>query len=917
MCNLLAKALVFLKKDNNANQFLMKHLLFLLSPFLFVPFNLPAQTAQKLDLPAVQSEIPKKQYLTQPVSDDDIAFDGVPNEQAWQSVDWGGDFIQYQPNEGATPAQQTKFKILCGEKYLYIGYRCLDTAPDSIVQRMSRRDEFPGDWVEINIDSYHDLRTAFSFTLSVSGVKGDEFVSNNGNNWDSNWNPIWYAKTQVDSLGWTAEVKIPFSQLRYGNQTEPVWGFQITRRVFRKEERSTWQYIPQNSGGWVSGFAELHGLRNLPSNKQIELAPYVVAQAERFEKEAGNPFADGSRNRLSGGLDGKLAVTRDLILDFTINPDFGQVEADPGAVRLDGYQVFFEERRPFFMESRNLFDYRLTGSQAGGDYDSDLLFYSRRIGGAPHGSPNTMDGEFADVPQKTSILGAAKFSGKTKKGWSVGILESVTQREMATIDHSGERREELVEPLTNYFVGRLLKDYDQGNTVVGGIFTAVNRENGLDWMHRSAYSGGLDIQHFWKNRWWYVKANAMFSRVEGSPEAILETQTGFVHYFQRPNAGHLTLDSTRTSLTGTAGTFRIGKIGGAPDRFGGVFKFETGATWRSPELELNDIGFLQAADEINHFTWVGYQIQKPFSIFRNARINYNHWARWDFGGQFLYSAFNTNIHAWFKNNWYLGSGLTWNPFEISNNALRGGSSLRKPPGMGTFTYLETDSRKKISFSINTFFAWGGDKTLYIRDYSAGLNFQPLDALRFSIYPGYTRSWRKQDQFVAQADFGNDRRTIVGEVDQRNFSLTGRLNYNITPDLTVQYYAQPFIFRARYQNFAYVTDPLNKSFDARFHRYADPEIQPTADGFSVDENQDGTIDYTFGTPDFNFIQFRSNLVVRWEYIPGSELFLVWSQGSLPNAGSDLDTPLVRSLFDNMFERRPQNIFLLKFTYRFLL
>lgn len=887
----------------------MKNALLLLLALLF-PF-------EKLIAQPPHTEISKKQYFTQVVADNAIEFDGIPDEAAWEKVAWSGDFVEYQPNENTPPSQPTQFKILYTDKFLIFGYRCFDTAPDSIVKRMSRRDEFPGDWVEVNIDSYHDLRTAFSFTLSVSGVKGDEFISDNGNNWDTNWNPIWYAKTHVDSLGWTAEVKIPFSQLRYGNQAEPVWGVQVQRRIFRQEERSTWQYIPRNAGAWVSNFGELHGLRNLPSGKQVELAPYVVAQAERFEKQEGNPFADGSNNLFSAGLDGKLAVTRDLILDFTINPDFGQVEADPGAVRLDGYQVFFSERRPFFMESRNLFDYRLTGSEAGGDYDADLLFYSRRIGGAPHGYPNIADGEYADVPQRTSILGAAKFSGKTKKGWSVGILESVTQQEMATIDHSGERRKELVEPLTNYFVGRVMKDYDQGNTIIGGIFTGVNRKDGLDWLHRNAYSGGFDFQRFWKNRWWYFKANTLFSRVEGSENAILRTQTGFTHLFQRTNAEHLSIDSTRTSLTGTGGTFRIGKIGGKPDSLGGVFKFETGVTWRSPELELNDVGFLQAADELNHFTWAGYQVQKPAFIFRNWRINYNHWARWDFGGQFLNLTLNTNAHAWFKNNWYIGSGMNWNPHDISNNALRGGSSLRRPPGISNWAYLETDGRKKVSFSLNTFFAWGFGETVRAQEYSGGVNFQPLNALRISLYPGYGRSWRKQDQFVAQQNFDGNQRTIVSEVEQRNFSLTTRVNYNITPDLTVQYYGQPFIFRALYKNYGYVTDPLNKNYDSRFHRYDAQEIQFVNDKFSVDETGDGVEDYSFGKPDDNYIQFRSNLVVRWEYVPGSEIFLVWSQGSTPDAGQDLNTPLTRSLFQNVFEQKPQNIFLVKFTYRFLL
>ena len=887
----------------------MKQTLSFLFFLVFLLSKLPAQPPH--------AEITKKQYYTEAAGPDAIELDGIPDEPAWGKVDWGVDFIQYQPAEGEAPAQSSQFKILYDDKFLMIAYRAFDSSPDSIVRRMSRRDEFPGDWMEINIDSYHDLRTAFSFTLSVSGVKGDEFVSDNGNNWDTNWNPIWFAKTHVDSLGWTAEIKIPFSQLRYGNQAEPVWGVQVMRRIFRKEERSTWQYIPQNAGGWVSNFGELRGLRNLPSRKQVELAPYVVAQTEHFKKEEGNPFADGSKNRINAGVDGKLAVTSDLILDFTINPDFGQVEADPGAVRLDGYEIFFEERRPFFMESRNLFDYRLTGSEAGGDYDADLLFYSRRIGGAPHGYPDLSHGEYADVPQKTSILGAAKFSGKTKNGWSVGLLESVTQEEMATIDHGGERRRELVEPATNYCVGRLLKDFDRGNTIIGGVFTAVNRKNGLDWLHRNAYSGGFDFQRFWKNRWWYVKANGIFSRVEGSQRAILETQTGFVHLFQRPNAAHLGVDSSRTALTGTGGTLRIGKIGGKPDSKGGIFKFESGITWRSPELELNDIGFLLAADEINHFTWAGFQIQKPFSIFRNWRINYNHWLRWDFGGQLLYAGFNTNTHAWFKNNWRIGTGGNWNAHVISNNALRGGSSLRRPSSANNWAYIETDDRKKVSFSLNTYFEWGSRNTSAASEYSAGVNYQPFDALRIGLYPGYNHSRRSQDQFVSRIDFGANGRTIVSKVDQRSFSLTARVNYNITPDLTVQYYAQPFIFRALYENYAYVADPLNKDFDNRFQPYEAKQIKASGDRFNVDENLDGTPDYSFGKPDFNFVQFRSNLVVRWEYVPGSELYLVWSQGNTPDANGDFGRPLVRSLFDNAFGQQPQNIFLVKFTYRFLL
>ncbi|WP_081675087.1 DUF5916 domain-containing protein [Daejeonella oryzae] len=883
-------------------------ILILLTVFIFFNRYARGSTSDSVTL--------KKKYFTAAFKAE-ITLDGIPDEEAWNSVNWGGDFIQLQPNEGKAPSQPTRFKIIYDEKYLYIAYDCHDRATDSIIKHMGRRDEFPGDWVEVNIDSYHDLRTAFSFTLSVSGVRGDELVSNNGNNWDASWNPIWFGKSHINSSGWTAEIKIPLSQLRYGNEHNKVWGIQFTRRLFRKEERSVWQYIPQNSGVWVSAFGELHGIQGIPVHRQIELAPYITSQADTYKKEPGNPFATGRDVKLSGGLDGKLAVTNNLILDFTINPDFGQVEADPSQVRIDGFQNFFQEQRPFFIESRNIFDYQLTGSEAGGDYDSDLLFYSRRIGSSPHKYPAVDTGEFVSVPQNTSILGAAKFSGKTKNGWSIGILESITQREMATIDVAGQRRKELVEPLSNYFVGRMQKDFDGGNTIIGGIITAVNREGGLqEMLHRNAWTGGFDFLHYWKNRTWYIRGNMVLSHVRGSKEAILLTQTGFEHLFQRAGASELSIDSNRTSLSGMGSTIRFGKIGGKSGKKGQVFKFETGFTTRSPGLELNDLGFMLTSNEINHFTWAGLHFQKPFSFFRNARLNYNHWSRWDYGGKFIYQAFNFNSHATFKNNWQSGTGLTWNPYDISNNALRGASAIRRPAGIGHNFYIATDNRKKVNGVLEMSNSWGFQNTVKGKDYGLSVSFQPLNALRISLSANYSDYWRRQDQFISNTSRANQQRTIVGEVSQKTLRYTGRLSYNITPDLTLQYYGQPFITRPLYTKFAYVADPLAKKYDDRFRAFNSSEISFNNGLYYVDDDADGLTDYSFSKPDFNFVQFRSNLIMRWEYKAGSELYLVWAQGNTPDVASDLATPLTESLWKNAFADQSRNSLLIKLTYRFL-
>jgi hypothetical protein len=882
----------------------------------FTLLFLVVNTCQPIFGQQVDSVIPKKKYFTKALTSQ-VKLDGILDEAAWNEVEWGGGFIQNRPNEGQAPSEPTQFKIVYDEKYLYIAYKCTDSAQDSIVKRMSRRDEFPGDWMEIQIDSYHDLRTAFSFTISASGVRGDEAISNNGANADESWNPIWHAKTSIDDKGWYAEIAIPFSQLRFGNEVEKVWGMQVTRRFFRKEEKSLWQFIPQKAGVWVSAFGELHGLKNIQPRKQVEVAPYTVAKIEKYKKEEGNPFATGLDNKITFGVDGKAAVTSDLIVDFTINPDFGQVEADPSQVRIDGFQNFFRERRPFFVESRNIFDYQMTGSEVGFDFDSDLLFYSRRIGSSPHGNVNLNQNEYASIPVATPILGAVKLSGKTAKGWSIGFLESITKNVYAKIDREGKITNELIEPLTNYLVGRLQKDFNGGQTVIGGIITAVNRSNDLnESLHNSAYSGGLDFQHYWKNRTWYVKGNTIFSTVNGTKNKITNTQKSFEHLFQRTNATEVNVDTSLTSLTGTGATFKLGKIGGKAGKYGEVYKFESGLTYRSPDLEVNDIGFMLAANEIHQFNWGGVQFQQPIGIFRQARINVNNISKWDFAGQFLFSWFNTNMHGTFKNNWSLGTGVNYIPHNISNTALRGGSSLRTQPAINNWFYVESDGRKKITFNIEGFNSRSTERSGRASNYSLGMRIQPINALSINLNAGFNKEYRLQDQFAAFSSFNGSPRFIVSELNQKTISFTMRMSYNLTPDLTLQYYGQPFITRPLYSNFAYVKDPLNKDFNSRFHQYTANEIRSVNDNYLIDENNDGITDYSFRSPDFNYVQFRSNLVLRWEYKAGSEFYLVWSQNNSPNAFADLRSNVATSLIDNAFSGEGKNIFLMKMTYRFL-
>ncbi|HMB62175.1 MAG TPA: DUF5916 domain-containing protein, partial [Eudoraea sp.] len=652
----------------------------------------------------------------------------------------------------------------------------------------------------------------------------------------------------------------------------------------------------------------------LQPQKQLEIQPYTVAKLETFEAEEGNPFRDGNNSDITGGLDAKIGITNDLTLDLTINPDFGQVEADPSAIALDGFQIFFQERRPFFVENNNIFNFQLSQSEAGNTFGFDNIFYSRRIGRAPQGFPDTMDDEYVDQPDNTPIVGAAKFSGKTKDGWSIGVLESVTARRYATIDTDGSRRREVVEPLTNYLVGRLQKDIDQGDTYIGGMVTATHRDDltrEIDFLHKSAYTGGFDFKHQWNDRDWYIGGNLVWSHVEGSEDAIQGTQESITHLFQRIGADHVAVDSARTSLTGTGGNIQLGKIGD------GHWKFETGATWRSPELELNDIGFQRQADDIRHYTWIGYQTLKPDSTFRRVGINYNHWSVWDFAGNHNQLQFNTNSWQNWKNNWFTNAGFNYRPVLYSNYALRGGPRLRLSPEISFWNSINTDNRKKLRFSAFHNGSRALDKSSSYYSIEAGLSYQPTNALRISAFPSYTVNDDKL-QFIDNIDVNGDTRYLNGEIAQRTLSMSFRVNYTINPNLTIQYWGQPFISRGRYSNFKQVTDPMAKDFEDRITSYTGGQVllDEVEGQYFIDEDMNGVPEFEFANPDFSTIQFRSNLVLRWEYIPGSEIFLVWSQ-DISQTG-DPQEGLLKSLGDNVFGgEKPMNIFLLKATYRFVL
>lgn len=859
-----------------------------------------------------QNAIEKKVYTTAPAIIPPL-IDGTDNDECWKSVDWAGNFVQTHPQENQAPSQRTEFKMVYDNSNLYVFVRAYDNEPSKISRLMSRRDNVTGDFIEVDIDSYFDKQTAFSFYAMASGAKGDAVITMDGQDEDDSWNPVWFLKTTCDDKGWCAEMKIPLNQLRFGRKDEQIWGIQVSRQIFRIGEMSAWQFIPKGSPGIIHLYGEMHGIKNIVPKRHIELLPYGLGKVERFEKVGGNPFLTGHSSGYSAGLDGKVGVTNDFTLDFTINPDFGQVEADPSEVNLTAFETYFSEKRPFFIEGRNIYQFCPNQTIVIHDFYSDNLFYSRRIGQYPHYYPSVTEGENVRMPEATTILGAAKLSGKTKKGLSVGVLESITSNENAIIDSNGQRRKESVEPLTSYFVGRVQQDFNKGETVIGGIVTAVNRDitnPALDYLPTAAYTGGIDFQHNWKERTWYVAGNAEFSNVRGKEDAITVLQRSSARYYQRPDQKYLTVDSSRTSLSGLGGTVKFGRS--SQKRL----QFETSMTFRSPGLEFNDLGYMRYSDIIHHGTWVAYYIRNPFAIFNNFYLNTNYWMYWNFSGKLLSVYSNMNFNTQFKNRWRLNGSFTRSGESTDVKMLRGGPAFITPGTFSSNLNIGSDQAKKIYFNIGGYRKTGDAKSSRVNAFWATFNARPLNSLTFSVAPEY--QWEDDRlQYISTSGSEMNPVYIFGRMNMKMFDVTFRINCTINPELTIEYYGQPFISAGRYTGISKITDPVAGRYSDRYRVFSPEEISFDRDNnvYNVDENLDGSSDYSFGNPDFNFRQFRSNLVIRWEYHPGSTLYLVWSQGRTSSDTNGFFS--YQNDTRELFRIVPHNVFLVKFSYWFTL
>lgn len=762
-------------------------------------------------------------------------LDGVLDDDIWKTAPLHEGFRQLDPNEGKPASERTTFQVAYDDEALYFGIMCYDSEPDKIVSPLVRRDNYvDSDKIHINLDPHYNRQRAFWFTAYPSGSVTDGIAADSGW-WDSTWDGVWNVKTQIHENGWAAEYKIPFHVLRFSPKDEYTWGLQVTRDISRKKENDHWRLIKKNEPGWVSRFGDLIGIKDIHPSRHLELLPYAMGRTTL------NP-----KTKLWGnvGTDVQYGITTGTTLNATINPDFGQVEADPATLNLSAYEEFFRERRPFFVKGASIFR-----------TNSYNFFYSRRIGRRPGHFDIPVGATELSRPESTTILGAAKIVGRTQGGTSIGIMEAVTAPEYAQIEKDGNRSDYLIEPLTNYFVGRVNQDVLKGNSRIGVITTAVNRQSST-----AAYVGGLD---------WDLKFAEERYQINGT---LATSQAGRLNARKSGYLAHLEFVKR-----------------------GGWLRANTDIRALSPDLEINDLGYRRRVDMLGWNYALTARKEKPFSIFRRVIFGLYGRQSWNYDGVNIDRYSEISTVGELKNYWnyVLWIGRNLESFS-DDDTMRGGTLIKRIPGWWIYTRFSTDSRKVVRLELNPVFAWGDNGEYYDYEVDLHLRFRPASNIEFSIGPSYAYRF-KDAQWVDGVEENLNGQTkkhyVYGELTSQTLDFTTRANISFTPTLSLQFYVQPFITVGDYKNFKELIEPMSYEFKP----------------YALNENRD-----------FHRRSLRGNTVLRWEFQPGSTLFLVWTQSreaALESVReSDLDfRPLHR--LGSSFTDAGKNIFLIKCRYWF--
>ncbi len=771
-------------------------------------------------------------------------INGDLSDAAWQSAPEFTDFTQHDPDDGKPGTTSTSVRIVYDDHAIYFGAKMTDPQPPTAL--LFRRDNFAqSDFLSINIDSQHDRQSGNSFTIFPANVQVDTVLFNDIGE-DGSWDGVWESSTKIVPDGWIAEVRIPFSQLRFPDKPEHVWGLNITRRTVRNNEIVRIVNTKKGETGFVSHFADLEGLAGFHRGRPLELVPYGVARSDiQTRADRTDPLLDRRAQKINAGLDLKYALTSSLTLTGTINPDFGQVEVDPAVVNLGQFETFYPEKRPFFTEGLNLF--RFNDSPAPSHFNfvfPPSLFYTRRIGRSPQGRP---DADFVSGPSDSTILGAAKVTGKLPGGWAIGVLDALTDREQARFVRNGDFGRQPVEPMTNYFISRATKDLGS-NGRVGVMLNSVLRRlpDELTSLRRSATTGGIDgFLKMGTDKSWILEGSAVGSLVSGSAQAIDRTQRSSSRYYQRPDATHVTYDPTRTSLSGWGGRAMI-------SRASGLWRPIVQVQGFSPGFETNDTGFMQRADIVSSHALMQYINENLTKTFRRRSVWFGTWINRNFDGNTLDRGYFVDTFATLQNYWGYRASLFVSPGSLSDRSARGGPLVRTPAGWASDLSFESDERKKFSYEAFGHFEHSVDGS-YSRTAGVGLTSRPMPNLQLRLSPSFTRSHDFTQYVTSFADAGATatygKRYLFANLEQRSFELGTRADWTVSPRLSFQLYLQPFIASGDYHDYHTLAAARTRTF---------------------------TPFNSTGNDDFNFRSVRGSAVARWEFRPGSALYVAWNE-----------------------------------------
>ena len=845
-----------------------------------------------------------------------MRVDGRLAEPVWRDGDVASAFVQREPVEGAPASERTEVTVLYDDEALYVGARMHSRDARRVRALITRRDrEGSSEQIIVSMDTFRDRRTAYTFSVTPAGVRIDYYHPSDAEDHDHSFDPVWEAATTIDSLGWTAELRIPFSQLRFTAGREQLWGINLVRTIPAANEVAHWILVPRNATGWASRFGDLVGIEGVRPSRRAELLPYVASDARlRPVDDPRNPFAAHRRAGFRAGTDLKMGLGPGLTLDATFNPDFGQVEADPAVVNLSAFETFFDERRPFFIEGAQLFQ------PAGPGW-----FYSRRIGAAPRVSP---EADYVEELTRTTILGAAKITGRLSSGLSVAVLAALTDRayaRFADTAHVGtdggspvavpERRGRVVvAPRTGYGVVRLQQQFGANASTAGVILTGLRRdlsagEFAASVLARDAYTGAADWRLRWKQGEYDWSGFAGFSHVAGDTAALSAIQQSSRHYFQRPDAGHVRLDPFRTSLSGfTAGT-GVSKLAGS-------WRWDVDVSTESPGFELNDIGRLTAADDIEAFGRLWYREARP------GRLLHSWSAGTVSSTAHNYSGVRNSTYAelWgevtLRNFWEIYGEMWTQPRALDDFLTRGGPLMETPRRWGGSLSLENSGGEKTQWELDLGFdrdELGG----YSRGIEASLTVRPGTRWELSAEPRYTaRSGSRQ--YVATLDRGGGatatfgRRYIFASIDRSELAVRARVNYAVTPDLTVESYGEPFVASGRYYRFGELATPRSRLLRSYGSDGTGLVRGPGGSLVVTDTLPSGFVDqFGLANRDFHLLSFRSNVVLRWEWRLGSTLYVVWQQDRQDD--DDAARPVGPRRLWHAMTSRGGNLFAIKLTY----